>query len=185
MKQTVSLDEMRQRVARLIFGDDWIGGLTDEQYELLRAHSPKAQPIVRSDGSTVHVEHVKRCPTRIAEKLDRAIGRQARMGAQYVTVDSWIEDQGLPVASTDRKKFNEIVRSQAESLRPVPVERRRGPPPQILLRVIAAMKGDISGGLLSPHDLDAMPDKELEFRYQAKRERVRAARRAVLAKTEI
>jgi hypothetical protein len=113
MKQTVSLDEMRERVARLMFGDDWIGGLTDEQYELLRAHAPAARPVVRSDGLTNYLEHVKCCPVSIADKLDRAIGRQARMGAQYVTVDSWIQDHGLPVGAADRKSFNAKAQDSA------------------------------------------------------------------------
>jgi len=184
MRSTISLDEMRERVARLTYGDDWIGGLTDEQYELLRAHSFTARAIVRTDGSTIHLDHVRRCPAGLSAKLDRAIGRQARMSAQYVTVDSWLQDHGLPVdprRAADRKHFNAIVRAASRNGKSAPIEeRRRGPKATILPRLVAAMKDDISSNQLSLGDLEAMPDKELESRYQAKRERVRSARLAVI-----
>ena len=52
--------------------------------------------------------------------------------------------------------------------------RRRGPKGEILPRVVAAMRHDLSEGL-SLDEIKAMPDKTLEGRYSAKRERIRAA----------
>jgi hypothetical protein len=43
------------------------------------------------------------------------------------------------------------------------------------------MKHDVSEGNLPLDELEVMPDKELQDRYQAKRERVRAARSSVVA----
>jgi hypothetical protein len=183
MRTEISLGEMRERIARLIFGNDWIGGLTTDQYEMLQAHAPTARDILRSDGSTIRLDHAKRCSAGIADKLDRALGRRARMSAQYVAVDSWIQDHGLPVDPSrpaDRKAFNALLRKEMSAARARPAEKQRGPKAQILPRLSAAMQHDLSSGALTRAELLALPDKELEARYGAKRERVRAARSAVL-----
>jgi hypothetical protein len=185
MRKEISLNEMRERVARLIYGDDWIGGLTDSEYELLREHPLTSRAIVRTDGSTIHLDHIGRCPAGSATKLDRAIGRQARMSAQFVTVDSWIQNHGLlvdPRHPADRKSFNSIVRAESRNGKSAPIEeKRRGPKPKIFPRLTAAMRDDVSSGRLSLADLKAMPDKELEEMYQGKRERVRVARQWVVS----
>ena len=81
----------------------------------------------------------------------------------------------------DRKRFNGIVRAEALNMKSTPTERRRGPKAEILPQLIVAMKADIASGQLSQDDLAVMPDKELEARYQRKRDRVRTARQKVLA----
>jgi hypothetical protein len=57
--------------------------------------------------------------------------------------------------------------------------KRRGPKATIITRVVGAMKTDIAEGM-SLAELEAMSDKELEEKYSAKRERVRAARQLVI-----
>jgi hypothetical protein len=51
--------------------------------------------------------------------------------------------------------------------------------PSDLPRLTAAMKDDIANQKLSLDELKAMPDKTLEDRYSAKRERIKAALLAV------
>lgn len=58
--------------------------------------------------------------------------------------------------------------------------RRRGPKAEILPRLTAAMNDDIENQKLSLDELEAMSDKELQGRYSAKRDRVRAARQSVI-----
>jgi hypothetical protein len=81
---TISLNEMRERVAKLIFGDDWIGGLTDEQYKLLGKYITPRK-IIRTDGSTHRLDHIERCPAGLASELDRVIGRQAQSDSAVVS----------------------------------------------------------------------------------------------------
>jgi hypothetical protein len=185
MRSEITLNEMRERIARLIFGADWIGDLTDEQYELLRNYPLNPRDIQRSDGSTVRLNHVEKYPLQLASKIDHARGRQARMEAQIISVDTWIQDRGLPIdpyLGADRKNFNALVRSHIDAQKRAGVSpmRRRGPKPQILPRIIADMESDFAAGRLTPLALEGMSDKDLTFRYQARRERVRAARAYVL-----
>jgi hypothetical protein len=184
MRQTILLDEMRERVAKLIFGDDLIGELTEEQYELLRTHGPAPRAIVRSNGSTHTLDHARRCPAGLGDKLDRAMGRWSRMVAQYVTAESWMQDHGLPVdprRPADRKAFNAAVRAEAKTMTHAPVKRRPGKKPEILTRLVVAMTEDISSGRVPLHEFEALTEKELEFKYLAKKDRIRAARASVLA----
>jgi hypothetical protein len=185
MKPTISLNEMRERVAELIFGDDWIRTLTDEEYELLNKYRFESRFIDRTDGSSVQLYHVKPYPRRLAAKIDRARGRALRLDAQWVTIDTWLQDHHLPVdprRAADRKGFNAIVRAEARNAKSASKieQRRRGPKAHILPRVIKAMKDDIANKQLTPDELRTLPDKELQAKYTASRERVRAARLAVI-----
>lgn len=186
MREKISLDEMRERVAKLIFGDDFISELTDEQYELLRTYGPATRTIVRSNGSPVDLVHAKRCPVGIADKLNCAIGKWTRMCAQGVTVDSWIQDHGLPLdqrQAAARKAFNAMVRVEEKTMNSA-AKARQGPKPKILPQITAAMNADISSGRLSRNELSTMMEKTLAERYLFSRERCRAARALVLASLE-
>jgi hypothetical protein len=181
----ISLNEMRERVAKLIFGDDWIRTLTDAEYELLQKYSLKRREIVRSDGSTVLLDHVERYPRHLAAQIDRARGRDARLAAQWVTIDTWLQDHVLPVGDwhgTDRKTFNAVMQAELRKTKPSPIKpKRRGPKPTILPQLITRMKDDIANRKLSLDELENMPDKELQAKYEARRERVRKARQTVVA----
>jgi hypothetical protein len=187
MRPTISLNEMRERVAELIFGDDWIRTLTDEEYELLNKYRFEPRFVDRADGSSVQLYHVKPYPRHLAAKIDRARGRAFRLDAQWVTIDTWLWDHHLPVdprRGAERKRFNAIVRAEARNAKSAPkIEQRRpGPKAKVLPRVMAEMERDISNKRLSPDDLAAMPDKELETNYRARRWSVRVARRRMLDK---
>lgn len=185
MRKEITLNEMRERVARLIFGADWIGDLTDTEYELLRAHPLVPRNIQRTDGSTIRLDHVEKYPAQLASNIDHARGRQARMEAQIITVDTWIQDHDLPVdprLSAERKSFNAFIRSHERQQRKqrALLPRRRGPKSQVLPRVIAEMENDLTTGRLTRAALADLPEKELTARHVASRDRVRAARAHVL-----
>jgi hypothetical protein len=178
MRPGISLNEMRERVGRKLFGDDWIGRLTDEEHEFLRAHAPFPRNVVRKDGTTIELPHINRLPaTLLRSKVDRVIGRRVRQYAQYTTVDSWLQDHQLlvdPKLHADRSSFNSILtRELVEFAETTP--RPRGPRPEILPRLMAQMRAELDNGALSELDLGKMPDKEREKRYGASRERCREA----------
>jgi hypothetical protein len=184
-RDKISLNEMRERVAKLIFGDDWIRTLTDVEYELLRKYPLKPRKIVRKDGSTISLDHVEPYPRHLAAEIDRARGRYVRLAAQWVTIDTWLQGHGVPVGEwhgTDRKAFNAVMRVELRKIKPAQIKpKRRGPKPKILQQLITAMKDDITNRKLSLDELENMPDKELQAKYAARRERVRKARQTVVA----
>lgn len=192
MRKEIWLNEMRKRVAKLIFGEDWIRTLTDAEYELLQEYPIKPREIVRSDGSTVSLPHVERYPQRLAAKIDHARGRATRLEAQWVTIDTWLQDHDFPVdprRGADRKAFNAVMRAELRKIKSASIETKRetkprGPKPKIHPRLVAAMEDDIANRKLSKDELKNMPDKELQARYEAKRERVRKARETVVSKPE-
>jgi hypothetical protein len=186
----ISLNEMRDQIRRLIFGEDWIGSLTDEEHELLREHRFIVRKIERADGTSVVMDHAERLPPRIAAKLDRALGRAMRLQAQYTTVDSWLQDHGMLYwpdragnIQADRRTFHALIRSErSKPTRRAPANRQRGPKAKILPRVMAAMENDLAERFVTPEELEEMPDKELTDRYKAERGSAREARKRVLEK---
>ena len=181
MNPKISLNEMRKRVGTLMFGASWIGGLTDEEYEFIRKHGPYQRKVVRSDGSSILLNQIEPCSQRTARNLDIAIGRHVRSTHNMPPLILWIQDHGFPVDPTtlaDRRDFNRIARMEfrVDSARPTAV-RTRGPEAKILPRVIAQMDEDLKSGRLTEAQLVALPDKELEYRYKASRERCNEALR--------
>jgi hypothetical protein len=86
------------------------------------------------------------------------------------------------LCSVDHQSFIALIRSEASKQKKAatPARRLTGPKPKIEPRIIADMDRDIAEGSLTREALEAMLEKELADRYQAKRERVRAARLKVL-----
>ena len=184
MEKTITLNEMRERAAALIFGDDWIGSLSDQEHELLRRYPLIAREIHRTDGTTIKLDHAEPVPARLASKIDRARGRAMRLYGQFSTVDTWLQARGVfdyYGKTIDRKWFGGLIRTETSKQKKTGTpERRRGPKPQILPRVIAEMQRHIAEGKLTRAALAEMPDKELQYQFSASRDRVRAARAHVL-----
>jgi hypothetical protein len=185
--EKIALNEMRGQVAKLIFGDDWIGSLTNAEHEILRQRGFSPRKILRLDGTSVVLEHAQRLRSRVASKFDRAVGKAIRLQCQYVTVDTWLQDHGMLRGVDragnihgDRKAFRRLIRSETSKQAAAVSDRRQGPKPAILPRVKAAMENDLRDGKIRRDELAAMPDKELEGRYQARRGSVREARKRAL-----
>jgi hypothetical protein len=85
-------DEIEQ-AGSVLFGDDWIGDLTQKEIALIEAHGPRRGKGV--DGS------IEPCPQKYRRALDRALGRELRRNAQRGTVVDWLQEHGF-VTSTSR-----------------------------------------------------------------------------------
>jgi hypothetical protein len=186
MNAAISLNEMRERVGRAVFGDDWLGGVSQADWELIRGHYGIRH---RNEPTAAGIRplEIKPCPKTIAASLDRAIGRAARADAQYSTVDSWIEDRGLPIdprISADRAIFNRILHETRSDSGLTSIPIRRGPKPRILNRIVEQMQNDLSEKKITRSELATFLEKELADRYQATRERVRTAREWVLQRSK-
>jgi hypothetical protein len=172
---------MRGRVGHAIYNiykDGWIGGLSDEDYALVKGPlgiKYRARPT----AAGIYPTEVAPCPHGKAVKLDRAIGRFARLEAQYSVVDSWIEDHGLPVdprQPADRTTFDEIMRREFPNAPPA----RRGPKAEVITRVLNEMEADVAEGRLTIDQLRDLKVKQLEARYDASTGYVWGARKLFL-----
>jgi hypothetical protein len=177
------LDDMRERVGRAIFGGDWLRGVSNEDWALIRGPYGIKQRY-RSKPGAIRVSAIEPCPPAMTARLDRAIGRAARADAQYSTVDSWIENHDLPVdpgRPADRNTFDGIMREEfgARPAKATPVQ--PGPKAKVLPRLMDAIENDITSGALTIDRLRDATLKELEARYSAKQSSVRDARTRYLA----
>jgi hypothetical protein len=175
--QTVTLDEMREIVGQKIFGVGWVGSLSDADYRLFNEHAPTRRP-----RGGVDVAHLNPTPPKLTAKLDRVLGKRIRQDAQYATVDSWIEDHGLPLDGKmpiERKAFQKICRDNFSS-KPAPTAGKRGPKATQRPRVVAEMIGHLRSRALTELQLRDLPNKEMEARYSAGRETCNLARKQVL-----
>jgi hypothetical protein len=129
------------KVGRALFPNDWVGGLSSMEIELIMQHGPK------EDGT------IKPCSPKVASRLDRALGRQLRALAQWKTAEEVLTGHadsrgGNPPEFTfgtcKRLVFNVWLRR----LQPVlaSARRKRGPPPDKKNRVAAKMLADIERG---------------------------------------
>jgi hypothetical protein len=85
-----------------------------------------------------------------------------------------------PAAASPAPGKKRTLKKKRRKAKSAPIKaRRRGPKAKILPRLTAAIKDDIANQKLSLDELKAMPDKTLEGRYLAKRERIKAALLAV------
>jgi hypothetical protein len=75
------------RAGPVLYGDDWIGDLTQNEITLLKAHGPRRER--GADGS------IAPCPQKHRPALDRALGRELRANAQRGTVVDWLHDHGF------------------------------------------------------------------------------------------
>jgi hypothetical protein len=184
MTKIISLNEMRERVGPVLFGEDWIGEATDGDWKLITGDYGIKQGDRRTADGIRKIPTIKPCPKTLAPKLERALGRHARADAQYSAVDSWLEDHLGFLSTADRKLFNKALNKERRDVQAAPSQKPQpGPKPKVLPRIMAAMTTDLNDKNLSRDQLEKMPDKELEFRYQARRQSAREARKRVLSAT--
>jgi hypothetical protein len=90
----ISHNDARELVGRALYRNDWIGGLTKEDIDLLNGEfGPKRLP--RPNGASGFFEIIKPCPNDLRRKLDAAIGRDRRMIVQLTTVLEWLDQNGF------------------------------------------------------------------------------------------
>lgn len=76
-----------EKTGRVLFGDDWIGELTQREIDLLVTHGPRL-----AKGA---VGSIAPCPQKYRRALDRAIGRDHRANSQRDTALDWLLQHGL------------------------------------------------------------------------------------------
>jgi hypothetical protein len=184
MTETISLDEIHDRVGRLIYGSDYIDGLTDAEFELIRDHGPQERKTVFRSGDVERRNHIEPCPVALRGELDSALGRQARMEAQTTTINTELLHYGFPAGCwIDRARFESFMRAEeakkAKAEREVGRGRQYGKSPDLRLKVEAEMRADIAAGKISIGDLRGHY-KRLEGPYRAGKDTIIAACKNVL-----
>jgi hypothetical protein len=176
----ISLDEMRDCVGHAIYKEDWLAGAFgvvgefNKDWLLIKGpYGVKHRAWPTAAG--IYPSEIAPCPRGKAKKLERAIGRFARMDAQYSTVDSWLEAHALPVdprQPADRATFDAIMREEFPDAPPA----RRGVKPAVLPRVLKEMEADVAEGRLTIDQLRKLRLKEVAARYNTKMSSARDAR---------
>jgi hypothetical protein len=173
----ISLDDMRERVGLAIFGADWLGEVSDEDWTLIKGPNGIKQSDRYTPDGICKFPAINPCPRALAPKLDRAIGRAARCEAQYSAVDTWMMNSSIGVAtSMDRKTFNAIMRNEFGPAPATAAPGQRGPKAKVLPRLMSEIESDLTSGKLTIDELRNTVVKKLAPRYNAKPSSFRAAR---------
>jgi hypothetical protein len=112
---TIPLIEAKERVAHALYGDDWIGELTQREKWLLkhyRQYLPQHLhhlPASLLPGGITYVGGGMGISTALTpslrEELARALDRQEWMIEQYEKVEQWFADRGFKSNEIDRNAF--------------------------------------------------------------------------------
>jgi hypothetical protein len=183
----VSRDEARTLIGKMLFGSDWIAGLTKEQLELLNSDfGPKRKAVFQAGVMVNTIDIYERaCPPEHRERFNVAVGYSERMRLQGTTVDDWIETvAGLDCTQMYFQRVDlDRAMAQYRDLQAGPVNGagRRGPAPAKRDRVAEAMKDAIAKGQITRTELAGMKEEAMAQTFSASRETVRNARDVVLS----
>lgn len=145
MRKGISLNEMRDLVGPLLFGDDLLGGPSAEDEAMLKAFGPI---------SYERPSDIAKCPLKNRPALDRALGRYWRRRHQGFTIDSWIESHGWALdlkSVADGASFNQALKLAGKSDNP---RRGAGRPPDVVSRAVADLRLALARGDFTPESLE-------------------------------
>jgi hypothetical protein len=150
-------------VGRALFGDDWIGQLSENDKALLEKYGPKE---ILTSGDPVEI--IERCLTAdTANRIDRALGRHYRMLAQWNTARRWLIENGPPAnfGTYDVGALKQALR-RLEKIRPEDLKRpgrgrRAGVLPRVVSEMLTALEGEYS-----TEQLFNLKTKQLESRFK-------------------
>jgi hypothetical protein len=153
----------------VLFGADWIDRLKPRDAEILAKFGPK--PFGRPNQS------IGPCPRHWQVKLDRAIGRDARLVVQRATVLDWIFSARVMTSLNhcDQAALDRVL------ARYRPAKAGKGAPPRVRYRLITQMLEDIRSGKRTADELNAMKEETIAEVYGASRKACKAARIDALA----
>jgi hypothetical protein len=149
-----------------LFEEDWIGELSPRESHLIKTY----------------MDHpIKKCPTSNRSDLDRAVGRQVRMHAQYDVAKSWLVRQPPQFINShyDGPILREFFRAKGMQGGSGKI-RRLGRPAVARLQAQKAILADLKAKKLTVPELKGLRKKELT-RWGANQNTVDEARKAVLA----
>jgi hypothetical protein len=156
----------------VLFGADWIDRLKARDAEILAKFGPK--PFGRPHQS------IGPCPPEWQVKLDRAMGRDARLVVQRATVLDWIFSARV---MTTLNHCDQAALDRALA-RYRPAKAGKGAPPRVRYRLINQMLEDIRTGKRTADALDALKEEAIAKEYGASRKACKVARIAALAEAK-
>jgi hypothetical protein len=165
----ISLTEAIDHAGPVLFGADWIDRLKPRDAEILAKFGPK--PFGRPNQS------IGPCPRQWQVKLDRAMGRDARLVVQRATVLDWIFSARV---MTSVNHCDQVALDRALA-RYRPAKAGKGAPPRVRHRLITQMLEDIHTGRRTADALDSLKEEAIAEVYGASRKACKAARMDALA----
>lgn len=172
MTDRLSLTQVIDLAGPIIFGSDWIDHLDKEDIRLMEEFlmRPRGQPN----------QSIKICrQDRKRGKLDRAIGRDHRLGLQRATVLDWVYSARIMIGR-NYCDVAAVKRALAEK-RSMSAKPARGRPPDVRLILMRKMLENIRTGTISAVALEKLKDESLAAEYGASCRACKAARTHALA----
>jgi hypothetical protein len=181
MAQFDESDEIEAAAARIlvgkaIFGDDWIGPLSQRELDLLSGPSGPQRKIL-PNGRVINI--IPPCPANLRGKLDLAIGRAERAYLQEaMTIDVMHEAGFTDVAKRfDRDRVHEFLK-KINQPKSQSNKRPAGKPRDLIDGVILRMASDVRRGV----GVESMKGKELAAKYGVSRGTAVNARKELFEK---
>jgi hypothetical protein len=111
MSNSISFDDMRERVGRAFYGDAWIDKTPDREWQLIQRYGPERAP--RPDGArrASWDEIVRPCPPGLTKDLAIALGLHRIACAQLGTADEWLRLYGFDISQSPfiREDFETVL----------------------------------------------------------------------------
>jgi hypothetical protein len=168
--------EARLLVAKALYGDDWIGELSNKELKLLTGpNGPQRKRL--PNGRTINI--IPRCPPNVRDKLNQAIGRGERAVLQSATAIDVLHDHGFWDVEKvfNLGQFKEFLAKISHTKAEVR-NRSVGKPRDLIEGVKIKMASDIRGAF----DIHSLKGKELAVKYGVSRNTAVAARKELLEK---
>jgi hypothetical protein len=188
-KQTapVSIDDAARRVGAAIYGDEWVGELTERERWLIARY---VEGSVRPTSTSIVYNRPKyemggramaEWPSdpEMRKEVEKAYDRNDWRAGQWDRAFEWLETKGFDLeASTIDSAALSLAISRFVAGEPGSVTKRaRGRRPLQRARVMELMKEHMNRG----YDLRGAKEEELSTKYGASRDTCRTARKTVLA----
>jgi hypothetical protein len=173
MADRLSIRDAIDRAGPILYKTDWIGCLDLSETNILAKYGPR--PHGRPQQS------IGECPERHRVALDRAIGKDFRLGVQRATVLDWIYAAGVMSSRNhcDPCALDQKLELSKTEKNPV------GAPPVVRHRVIRQMLHDLQSGKLTADELRCMKQETMEQEYKASRKVCKEARIDALADAKV
>ncbi len=159
----ISLTEAIDHAGPVLFGADWIDRLKPRDARVLAKFGPR--PFGRPNQT------IGPCPRQWQVKLDRAMGRDARLVVQRATVLDWIFSARV-MTTLNHCDQGALDRALA---RYRPAKASKGAPPRVRYRLITQMLEDMRSGKRTADALEALKEEAVAEVYGASRKACKAA----------
>jgi hypothetical protein len=157
-------EQARQQFGRALFKGDWIGDLSANERKAIKLYV-----VQRFLPPGRRIEVVAPLDKNSARRLDLALGRRARMLAQFQYVMDWMDERGFDWRAKTVSAAQVTAALANVSTADPKVTLKTGPRDEKFRWALGMVEEDLSCGSLTKTTLTNMRLKEIETRYGVKK----------------